>query len=257
VQQAVLNICINARDAMPRGGKLAIETENLSLGKEDVKTLVDISPGNYVRISISDTGVGMDRETREHIFDPFFTTKEKGTGLGLSLAYGIVKKHGGFIQTYSEPGRGSTFKVNLPAGRAGKEYPHGEEERDLRQGSELVLVVDDEPMIKTLAQDILQRYGYTVLTAEGGEEAIAIYSRQWKEISLVLLDMVMPKIDGREVFRRVREINPRVKVIVSSGYSHDRDADDLLEQGAAGFVQKPYRMADLLKMVEKVLDRNA
>jgi PAS domain S-box-containing protein len=257
VQQAVLNICINARDAMPRGGKLTIETENLSLGKEDVKTLVDISPGNYVRISISDTGVGMDRETREHIFDPFFTTKEKGTGLGLSLAYGIVKKHGGFIQTYSEPGRGSTFKVNLPAGRAGKEYPHGEEERDLRQGSELVLVVDDEPMIKTLAQDILQRYGYTVLTAEGGEEAIAIYSRQWKEISLVLLDMVMPKIDGREVFRRVREINPRVKVIVSSGYSHDRDADDLLEQGAAGFVQKPYRMADLLKMVEKVLDRNA
>jgi PAS domain S-box-containing protein len=256
VQQAVLNICINARDAMPRGGKLAIETENLSLGKEDVKTLVDISPGNYVRISISDTGVGMDRETREHIFDPFFTTKEKGTGLGLSLAYGIVKKHGGFIQTYSEPGRGSTFKVNLPAGRAGKEYPHGEEERDLRQGSELVLVVDDEPMIKTLAQDILQRYGYTVLTAEGGEEAIAIYSRQWKEISLVLLDMVMPKIDGREVFRRVREINPRVKVIVSSGYSHDRDADDLLEQGAAGFVQKPYRMADLLKMVEKVLDKN-
>lgn len=254
VQQAILNICINARDAMPQGGKLIVETENLSLGKEDVKTLVDISPGNYVRISISDTGVGMDRETREHIFDPFFTTKEKGTGLGLSLAYGIVKKHGGFIQTYSEPGRGSTFKVNLPAGRAGKEYPHGEEERDLRQGSELILVVDDEPMIKTLALDILQRYGYTVLTADGGEEAIAIYSRQWKEISLVLLDMVMPKIDGREVFRRVREINPQVKVIVSSGYSHDRDADDLLEQGAAGFVQKPYRMTDLLKMVEKVLD---
>jgi CheY-like chemotaxis protein len=173
----------------------------------------------------------------------------------LSLAYGIVKKHGGFIQTYSEPGRGSTFKVNLPAGRAGQEYPHGEEERDLRQGSELILVVDDEPMIKTLARDVLQRYGYTVLTAEGGEEAIAIYRRQWKEISLMLLDMVMPKIDGREVFRRVREINPQVKVIVSSGYSHDRDADDLLEQGAAGFVQKPYRMADLLKMVEKVLDK--
>jgi len=254
VQQAVLNICINARDAMPQGGKLTIETENISLGKEDVKTLVDILPGDYVRISISDTGTGMDRETREHIFDPFFTTKDKGTGLGLSLAYGIVKKHGGFIQTYSEPGRGSTFKVNLPAGRAGKERPLGEEERDLRQGSELILVVDDEPMIKTLAGDILRRFGYAVLTAEGGEEAIAVYSRQWKEISLVLLDMVMPKTDGREVFRRVREINPRAKVIVSSGYSHDRDADDLLEQGAAGFVQKPYRMADLLKMVEKVLD---
>ena len=256
VQQAVLNICINARDAMSQGGKLTIETENISLGKEDVKTLVDITPGNFVRITISDTGVGMDRETREHIFDPFFTTKDKGTGLGLSLAYGIVKKHGGFIQTYSEPGRGSTFKVNLPAGRAGKEYPQEELDRVLRKGSELVLVVDDEPMIKTLARDILQRYGYTVLEAEGGEEAINLYSGQWRKISLVLLDMVMPNMDGREVFRRIREINPRAKVIVSSGYSHDRDADDLLEQGAAGFVQKPYRMTDLLKMLEKVLDKH-
>ncbi len=256
VQQAILNICINARDAMPQGGKLTIETENLLLGNEDVKTLVDVAPGNYVRITISDTGVGMDRETREHIFDPFFTTKEKGTGLGLSLAYGIVKKHGGFIQTYSEPGRGSTFKVNLPAGRGSAESAQGDEERDLRTGSGLILVVDDEPMIKTLARDILQRYGYTVLTAEGGEEAIVLYSRQWRDISLVLLDMVMPQLDGREVFRRIREINPRAKIIVSSGYSHDRDADDLLEQGAAGFVQKPYRMTELVKMVEKVIDAN-
>jgi two-component system cell cycle sensor histidine kinase/response regulator CckA len=256
VQQAILNICINARDAMPQGGKLTVETENLFLGKEDVKRLVDIAPGNYVRISISDNGVGMDRETREHIFDPFFTTKEKGTGLGLSLAYGIVKKHGGFIQAYSEPGRGSTFRVCLPAGRGERDDAHGEEERDPRKGSELILVVDDEPMIKTLARDILQRYGYTVLTADGGEEAIVLYSRQWRDISVVLLDMVMPKIDGREVFRRIREINPGAKVIVSSGYSHDRDADDLLEQGAAGFVQKPYRMIDLVKTIEKVVDKN-
>lgn len=255
IQQAILNICINARDAMPQGGTLTIETEDVALELDDVRTLVDIAPGKYVRISISDTGMGMDRETREHIFEPFFTTKEKGTGLGLSLAYGTVKKHNGYIQVYSEPGQGSTFRVNLPACTAEEACSKQDARTDLRRGTETVLVVDDEPTVKELAGDILRRYGYTVLAAGGGEEAVALYRDRHDEIAAVLLDMVMPRMDGREVFRRVREINPRVKVIVSSGYSHDRDADDLLKQGAAGFVQKPYRMADLVKTVGEVLER--
>ncbi len=257
IQQAILNICLNARDAMPQGGTLTIETENVTLELDDVKTLVDIAPGKYVRISISDTGMGMDRETREHIFEPFFTTKERGTGLGLSLAYGTVKKHNGYIQIYSEPGQGSTFRVNLPACTAEETCSKQDVRTDLRRGTETILVVDDEPTVKELAGDILRRYGYTVLAAGGGEEAVALYQDRHDEIAVVLLDMVMPGMDGREVFRRVREINPRVKVIVSSGYSHDRDADDLLKQGAAGFVQKPYRMADLVKTVGNVLERNA
>lgn len=255
IEQAILNICLNARDAMPNGGVLTIETMNIRLGREDVKSMIDVFPGDYVRISISDTGIGMDKEIKAHIFDPFFTTKERGSGLGLSLVYGIVKKHGGFIQTYSEVNRGSTFKVNLPACTESAIEPM-EESLEVRRGNELVLVVDDEPLVKKLAQDVLEKFGYRVITAEGGEQAVHRYKQQGNEIAVVLLDMVMPKVDGREVFRRIREINPDAQIIVSSGYSHDRDADRLLEQGAAGFVQKPYRMLDLLKMVEKTIDNH-
>ncbi|HAK59315.1 MAG TPA: hypothetical protein DCO77_02885, partial [Nitrospiraceae bacterium] len=255
VQQALLNICINARDSMPQGGVLTLETENVVLGVEDVKTLVDIYPGDFVRVSISDTGVGMDQETREHIFDPFFTTKEKGTGLGLSLAYGIIKKHDGFIQVYSEPGRGSTFRLHLPACVEEEACSEKTEGITLKKGTGTILVVDDEDMVRSLARDILQKNGYTVLTADDGRTAVSLYTEQSDEIAAVLLDMVMPNMNGREVFQRLKEMNPEVKIIVSSGYSHDRDADDLIKQGAAGFVQKPYRMGDLLGMVESVLQR--
>ncbi len=255
VQQAILNICINARDSMPQGGALTLETENVLLGIEDVKTLVDIYPGDFVRVSISDTGTGMDRETREHIFDPFYTTKEKGTGLGLSLSYGIIKKHDGFIQVYSEPGRGSTFRLYLPACIEEETCRKKAEGIAPQKGSGTILVVDDEAMVRALARDILQKYGYTVLMADDGRKAVSLYAERSDEIATVLLDMVMPNMNGREVFKRLKEINPEVKIIVSSGYSHDRDADDLIKQGAAGFVQKPYRMGDLLGMVESVLQR--
>ena len=255
VQQAVLNICINARDAMPQGGTLTMETENSVLGPEDVRTLVDIRPGAFVRISISDTGVGMDRETKQHMFDPFFTTKEKGTGLGLSLVYGIIKKHRGFIQAYSEPGKGSMFRVHLPACEDAEECGKTEQAPAATAGSGTVLVVDDEPLIRSLARDILKRYGYEVIIAEGGAQAVEMYRQFGEQISVVLLDMVMPEMDGREVFRSIRELDPAAKIIVSSGYSHDRDADYLLEQGAAGFVQKPYRMVELANALSEVLAR--
>jgi signal transduction histidine kinase/CheY-like chemotaxis protein len=257
VQQAILNICINGRDAMPGGGTLTIKTENVHLDVKDVQFYIDVSPGEYVLISVSDTGIGMDRETREHIFDPFFTTKSKGTGLGLSLVYGIIKKHDGFIQVQSRPGQGSKFLVYLPACHRMDRCAEKKDLSPLRRGSELLLVVDDDPMITDLAREILRRHGYAVLTASGGDEAIGLYQQRSKDIAAVVLDMVMPGMDGRAVFRRLREINPSVKVIASSGYSHDRDADDLLQQGAEGFVQKPYRVAELVKAVGDVIEGNA
>lgn len=255
VQQALLNICINARDAMPSGGKLVLSTKNTALYADDVKAMFDVSPGDYVQISVSDTGIGMDKDTQEHIFDPFFTTKEKGTGLGLSLVYGIIKKHGGFIQVWSEPGKGTEFRLYLPACVAGDACSEVEKSTEFRRGAETVLVVDDEPMIRDLVKEILERQGYSVLTAASGVEAVSIYQQNAGRIGLVLLDMVMPHMNGREVFQRLRDINPGVRIVVSSGYSHDRDADYLLEQGAVGFVQKPYRRPDLLRAVEEVMDK--
>jgi len=249
IQQALLNICINGRDAMTKGGALTIRTENIPLGIEDVQYLIDVPPGEYVRVSVSDTGVGMDRQMQQHMFEPFFTTKETGTGLGLSLVYGIIKKHSGFIQVRSEPGKGSTFQVNLVACTGEKTCVKTGENAEARRGSGTILVVDDEQLIAELVKDILRRFGYTVLVARGGEEAVELYRQGAGEISAVILDMVMPSMDGREVFRRLRALNPDAKVIVSSGYSHDRDADDLIQQGAVGFVQKPYRIADLVRAV--------
>ncbi|HEX9020259.1 MAG TPA: PAS domain S-box protein [Nitrospirota bacterium] len=257
VQQAILNICINGRDAMPKGGTLTLKAENVSLSIDDVQFFVDVPPGDYVRISVSDTGLGMDRETRKHIFEPFFTTKKEGTGLGLSLAYSIVRKNNGFIQVYSEPGRGSRFQVNLPACMTEELCAKKREIIDLRRGSETILVVDDEPAITDLARQILRRYGYSVLTAGEGREAVELYQQRRGEIAAVLLDMVMPGMDGRDVFARLRAINPYVKVIASSGYGQDRDADDLLKQGAAGFVQKPYRIAELVRVVGDVVENKS
>jgi CheY-like chemotaxis protein len=253
IQQAILNICINGRDAMPRGGSLTIRTANVHLEIKDVQYFVDVPPGDYVRITVSDTGIGMDRQTQQHMFEPFFTTKEKGTGLGLSLLYGIIKKHNGFIQVYSEPGKGSTFEINLPACTGEETCVQKGEDMELQRGCGVVLVVDDEPHVTELAGDILRRFGYEVLRAGTGEEAVNLYQQKSQEIVAVVLDIVMPGMDGREVFKRLRAINPGAKVIVSSGYSHDRDADDLLEQGAAGFVQKPYRIAELVRVVNETI----
>ncbi|HEY6011127.1 MAG TPA: PAS domain S-box protein, partial [Nitrospirota bacterium] len=254
IQQAILNICINARDAMQKGGTLSIDTQNVTLTAGDVQFLVDVPPGDYVRVSVADTGPGMDRETREHIFEPFFTTKKKGTGLGLAIAYGIVRKHNGFIHVSSAPGQGSLFQVNLVA--CTEEQPCAKQRQiiSLRRGSETILVVDDEPMITDLASDILRRYGYAVLAANSGPEAVELYRRNAATIGAVVLDMVMPGMDGSEVFSQLCAVDPRVKVIASSGYDHDHDTEDILSRGALGFVQKPYRITELVKLVGDVLE---
>jgi len=255
IQQALLNLCINGRDAMPGGGTLTIRTQNVSLGIKETQYFIDVTPGEYVRISVSDTGSGMDRETQQHIFDPFFTTKEKGTGLGLSLVYGIIKKHNGFIHVASVPGKGSTFEVNLTA--CGEEQPCVKrgEPREVKRGTGTILVVDDEPLVVQLAGDILRRFGYSVLTADGGQEAVELFQNAHHEISAVILDVVMPGMDGREVFSKLRALDPRATIILSSGYNRDRDADDLQKQGAAAFIQKPYRIADLVRVVGEAIKK--
>jgi len=197
----------------------------------------------------------MDKQTQARIFEPFFTTKEegKGTGLGLSMVYGVVKNHGGYVSAYSEPGHGTTFKIYLPI--SGK--PEGVEvsEADIPlRGDELILVVDDEEPIRSLAKEILETHGYRVMLAEDGLEAVDVYKEHNGNIGMVILDMVMPKMGGRQTFLRLRALNPAVKALLSTGYSQDGKAQEILEKGVMGFIQKPYQVNTLLSKVRSVLD---
>jgi PAS domain S-box-containing protein len=253
MQQALLNLCINAADAMPGGGQLTIQTDIATI-TDSPKRSAEARPGVYVVLSVKDTGVGMDKETMRRIFEPFFTTKEKGkgTGLGLSMVYGIVDNHGGFIDAHSEPGAGSTFRVYLPA--SGKpeikdppkvETPCG--------GSQTILVVDDEEVVRSLAKDTLENHGYKVLVAQDGMEAIATYTNCGGAIDLVILDMAMPRLAGRETFMKLREVDPNVKALLCTGYSQSGKAQEILDIGATGFVQKPYQLDELLSQVKAAL----
>ncbi|MGC8652563.1 MAG: PAS domain S-box protein [Candidatus Kryptoniota bacterium] len=255
MQQVIMNICVNARDAMPAGGELSIETSVAHITKDYTDKHIDAKEGEYVVITISDTGLGMDKDTMHRIFEPFFTTKEKGkgTGLGLSMVYGIVKNHGGFIRVYSEPGAGTTFRVYLPASE--KEVTEEQSEKRLvRGGSETILVVDDEEPIRNLACDILESAGYRVLTAEDGERAIEIFRQKKDIINLVILDMIMPKMNGGETFNELKKIKQDIKAILSSGYSQNGKAREIIESGVSGFLQKPYQVDKLLEKVREVLE---
>ena len=254
IQQVLLNLYINAWQAMPGGGDLYLETENMTLDEIYVKPF-SIEPGRYVKISITDTGIGMDKTTRGKIFDPFFTTKGlgRGTGLGLASVYGIIKNHGGFINVYSEKGHGSTFSVYLPASE--KEVV---EERkltgDTLGGFETVLFVDDEEMITEIGENLLKWLGYKVFIAGTGKEAIEIYEENKGQIDIVLLDMIMPDMSGSEVYDRMKEINPKVKVLLSSGYSTDGQATEILNRGCMDFIQKPFKMKELSQKLRRILD---
>jgi len=257
IEQVVMNLCVNARDAMPDGGRLIIETGIERLTEEHVHSHMGAKEGLYVGMSVTDTGIGMTKETVERIFEPFFTTKEKGkgTGLGLSMVYGVVKNHGGYVRVYSEPGEGSAFKVYLPAnGKAELKEPSRNESP--ANGTEMILVVDDEEPIRSLAKDALENFGYTVLLAENGEQAIETYKTRRDEIDLVVLDMIMPKMGGRETFLNLKAMNPDVKALLSSGYSQNAKAEEILSSGVSGFVQKPYQIDALLSRVRSVLDAN-
>ncbi len=255
IQQLLMNLCVNARDAMPCGGKLLIETNVALLTADYAKAHMDAKPGPYVTVSVTDTGVGICKEHMKRIFEPFFTTKEKGkgTGLGLSMVYGVAKNHGGFVRVYSEPGIGTTFKVYLPAsGKTQTKEPAKTEAP--RGGNELILVVDDEEPIRDLAKDIFESNGYRVMLAEDGAQAVEIYLKHKDEIKLVILDMVMPKLGGRETFLKLKDLNPVVKALLSTGYSQNGKATEILNSGVRGFIQKPYHVNELLSKVRGILD---
>jgi PAS domain S-box-containing protein len=257
VEQVLLNLGANAADAMPDGGRIIIETANMTPDQYFVRTHSGAKPGKYVLMTVSDTGCGMDKKTSEQIFDPFFTTKEmgKGTGLGLASVYGVVKAHEGYVYCYSEPGRGTTFRIYWPADpETGVKAQEINIESTAAGGSETILVVDDEDEIRELTGEALQDHGYNVLFAASGEQALEIYSGQGRSIDLVLLDLNMPGMGGRRCLKELLRIDPGAKVLIASGYwAHDQSGD-IQESGAAGFMGKPFQAHELLSGIRKVLD---
>ena len=256
IEQVIMNLCVNAWQAMPDGGDLFLETMNVTLGPDYIRPFF-VEPGNYVRISVRDTGVGMDKKTQQRLFEPFFTTKEmgRGTGLGLASVYGIIKNHGGFINVYSEKGHGTNFTIYLP----GLDEKIAEERKasgEPLSGKETILLVDDEHTIVEVMEKALTLTGYRVLVARGGEEAVELYRQNRERIDVVVLDMIMPGMNGGKVFDLLRETNPGVKVILSSGYSIDGDASQIMARGCNGFIQKPFGINELSKKIGEVMNRS-
>ena len=255
IEQVLLNLFVNASDAMPGGGKLILKTMNIT--HKDMKgKLYEPKAGNYVLLTVTDAGIGMYRKTMERIFDPFFTTKEmgRGTGLGLASAYGIIKAHGGYIDVDSRRGHGTTFSIYLPATEKEVQRVVRTAER-VAKGTGKVLLVDDEEVVLEVGQELLEATGYTVLTAKDGKEAIKVYRKNRDNIDIVVLDMVMPNMGGGEAYDRMKEMNPNVKVLLSSGYSIDGEASEILERGCDGFIQKPFTMKDLSGEIGKILGK--
>ncbi|HXG30108.1 MAG TPA: response regulator [Thermodesulfobacteriota bacterium] len=257
LHQVLMNLCVNARDAMPNGGTLTISAENLLIDENYAQTNIDARVGPYVVITVSDTGIGIPPEIIDRIFEPFFTTKgpDKGTGLGLSTTFGIVKGHGGFINVYSEVGKGTRFMVYLPAIETSQtKEARARREKGLPLGNgELILVVDDEASILEITRATLETYGYRVITASDGVEAIALYIENQKEIKAVILDMMMPIMDGAATIRALRRIDPGVKVIAVSGLKGNEGATMVSESEVKAFLSKPYTAESLLKTLHGIL----
>jgi two-component system cell cycle sensor histidine kinase/response regulator CckA len=254
MEQVFMNIYVNAWQAMPGGGEICLETENVLLNDEQAFPNT-IMPGKYVKITVTDTSAGMDEKTSDRIFGPFFTAKEmeRGTSFGLTTVYRIVKGHKGTINVESEPGHGASFNIYLPASE-------NEVEKVkmaagiIAMGDETILLVDDEKMILEINKELLESMGYQVYAAGSGQEAIAVYMEKRNEIDLVILDMIMPEVSGGETFDRLREINPGIKVLLSSGYSIDGEAQEILDRGCTGFIQKPFSFIDISRKVREMLD---
>jgi signal transduction histidine kinase/ActR/RegA family two-component response regulator len=255
VEQVLMNLAVNSRDAMPEGGRLVIETGNVTLDETFCKNHLGAKPGGYVALTVSDTGHGMDKETIKHIFDPFYTTKGvgKGTGLGLAMVYGIVKSHEGYILCESEPRKGSTFRIYFPVTEQGRGVEEWREDKGFKGGSETILLVDDEEPIRNLGEQIFTKYGYTVLKVSDGEGALKIYQEKKEKIDLVILDLIMPGMGGKKCLEGLLQINPEVKVVVASGYSPEGTVKSFLERGAKHFVSKPFNMKEMLQVVREVL----
>jgi CheY-like chemotaxis protein len=256
IEQVIMNLAVNARDAMPKGGKLLIETSDVEIDEDYARTHANMIPGKYVMVAVSDTGCGMDQETQAHIFEPFFTTKEegRGTGLGLATVYGIVKQSGGFIWVYSEPGRGSTFKIYLP--RVEEDVAMAEPVEvpaEMAKSTETVLVVEDEGGVRSLVCETLASYGYKVLEAAGGAQALQMAEEHTEPIHLLLTDVVMPQISGKELVKRLCALHPETKVVYMSGYTDDAILRQGILEAGMSFLQKPFQQKALLLKVREAL----
>jgi PAS domain S-box-containing protein len=259
VEQMLMNLVVNAKDAMPDGGKLIIKTENVILNEEFCKIHPDANPWMYALLTVADNGHGIDKETLDHIFEPFYTTKEvgKGTGLGLAMVYGIVKSHRGFVSCSSQPGEGTTFKVYLPT--VEQEVEMVEEKKtkaSVKGGKEKILLVDDEEIIRDLGVQILGEFGYAVLTAPNGESALELYRNKPNEIDLVILDLFMPGMGGMRCLEELLKINPHVRIIISSGYVVNGSTEKTIEERTRGYISKPFDREQILSLIREALDVN-
>ena len=255
IEQVLLNLYVNASDAMPEGGHLFLKTINVT-ARDMTGRLYRPRPGNYILLSVADTGIGMDKKSEQHIFEPFYTTKPpgKGTGLGLASVYGTVKAHGGYIDVESEMGQGTNFKIYLPA----SEKKIAKEKRlsgEMAEGTGTILFVDDEHIITAVGKQMLKGLGYEVLLARSGKEALGMYKDNREKIDLVILDMILPGMSGGETCERLREINPRIKVLLSSGNDMNSEVKGILEQGCNGFIQKPFNMTNLSEKLRQVFEQ--
>ena len=258
IQQVVMNLLVNARDAMPNGGKLAVETDNVEFGEPHAENNFIIPPGAYVTIAVSDTGVGIDATAKTHLFEPFFTTKEKGkgTGLGLAVIFGIVKQSGGYIAVHSVLGKGATFKIYFPTVEGTVAVKTEEQPvRKSHEGTETVLLVDDDEAVRIMLRRVLKESGYTTLEAGRGDDALQLAQAHAGKLHLLLTDMVLPDINGMELARRITSIRPETKLLLISGYL-DRDFGNFIVDEKTPFLQKPFTTAALAKMVREVLDAN-
>jgi CheY-like chemotaxis protein len=254
IEQVLINLYLNAWHAMANGGDIYIQTENVYLG-DDYCRPFEVPRGNYVKVSVTDTGVGIDRDIIERIFEPFFTTKDvgKGTGLGLASAYGIIKNHNGIIRVYSEMNHGTTFNIYLPASDLA-EVKETEISNEMVKGNEAILLVDDEEGTIQVEELMLKELGYQVVPAMSGKEAIKLYQEKMINLDLVALDMIMPEMNGKDTYDALKKINPEVKVLLVSGYSLNKQIEELMDLGCNGFIQKPFDIVQLSQKLREVLE---
>jgi CheY-like chemotaxis protein len=260
IEQVILNLALNARDAMPDGGRLTIETANVYLDEASAQSHGDVTPGSFVMLSVSDDGIGMDAGTRSRIFEPFFTTKGvgKGTGIGLATVYGIVKQSGGHILVFSEAGHGTTFRIYLPRlGDSETAAQSPEALRDSPQGCETVLLVEDDDTVRSMVTDMLTGHGYRLLEARNGREALAMFLDNKDAIDLVVTDIVMPEMKGNELGKHLNSLVPNVKILYMSGNSEKSLVAEVESDMSVDFIHKPFRVNDLLQRVRSLLDLHA
>jgi CheY-like chemotaxis protein len=251
-----MNLAVNARDAMPDGGALTFRSEVVFLDPNECNALPGLSPGRYLVVDVVDTGVGIPDDVQSRVFEPFFTTKKQGEGIGMGLAmvYGIISNHGGCVRLKSSPGKGATFRLFLPLEEGKAAEIAARSEGELPGGSERILLVDDEAVVRNVASRILRRLGYQVETVANGAEAVSYYQRHRDEIDLVIIDMIMPEMGGAECFEALKRLNPSVKAILTTGYSTNGKAQDILDAGVRRLLQKPFQISLLGATVRDVLD---